>query len=107
MNTGSKAQYEAWAEIIKALAHPTRLFIVEELSKGERCVCELTRMVGADTSTVSKHLTVMKNAGIVSDEKRGTQVYYNLLCPCVLNFIACVNTVLKTSVERQLELVKK
>ena len=107
MDTGNKERYEAWAEIIKALAHPTRLFFVEELSKGERCVCELTRMVGADTSTVSKHLAVMKNAGIVGDEKRGTQVYYNLRCPCVLNFIACVNTVLKTNVERQLGLVKK
>ena len=107
MDTGNKERYEAWAEIIKALAHPTRLFFVEELYKGERSVCELTRMVGADTSTVSKHLAVMKNAGIVGDEKRGTQVYYNLRCPCVLNFIACVNTVLKTNVERQLGLVKK
>ncbi len=107
MDTGTRARYVAWAEIIKALAHPTRLFMVEELAKGTRCVCELTSMVGADTSTVSKHLAILKHVGIVHDEKRGTQVYYNLQCPCVLNFIACVNTVLKSNVERQLELVKE
>ena len=106
MDDGARERYAAWAEIIKAMAHPTRLFVVEELSKGERCVCELTGMIGADTSTVSKHLAILKNAGIVQDEKRGTQVYYNLRCPCVLDFVACVNTVLKSNVERQLELVK-
>jgi len=105
MEDGSRARYAAWAEIIKAMAHPTRLFIVDELSKGERCVCELTEMIGADTSTVSKHLAIMKNAGIVQDEKRGTQVYYSLKCPCVLDFIGCVNTVIKSNVECQLELV--
>ena len=53
------AIYEAQATIIKAMAHPTRLMIIEELSKQEHCVCELTEMVGADTSTVSKHLSVL------------------------------------------------
>jgi len=107
MDAGTRARYVAWAEIIKALAHPTRLFVVEELAKGERCVCELTGMVGADTSTVSKHLSILKNAGIVQDEKRGTQVYYSLKCPCVLDFVTCVNAVLKSSVEERLELVKE
>ena len=54
--------------VIKALAHPTRLFIVEELVEGPRCVCELTAMVGDDISTVSRHLAVLRNAGIVDDE---------------------------------------
>ena len=57
---------------MKALAHPSRLFIVDELSRsGERCVCELTEMVGADMSTVSRHLAMLKGAGIIEDEKRG------------------------------------
>ena len=64
-----KPQHEARAKIIKALAHPSRLFIIEELSKHERCVGELTDMIGADASTVSKHLSVLKNAGLVTDEK--------------------------------------
>jgi ArsR family transcriptional regulator len=78
------------------MAHPTRLFIVEELSSGERCVCDLTEMVGADISTVSKHLSLLKNAGIVEDDKRGTQVFYSLKVPCVLNFFTCVESVLES-----------
>ena len=107
MEANKQALYEARAKIIKAMAHPTRLFIVEELSHKKICVCELTEMIGADVSTVSKHLSVLKNAGIVNDEKRGTQVYYNLRMPCVLNFFTCVESVLKTTAREQLQLLKK
>ena len=96
MDQKNKARFEARARIIKAMAHPTRLFIVEELSRRKRCVNELTRMIGADMSTVSKHLTVLKNAGIVADEKEGTKVHYSLRVPCILDFFSCVETVLKS-----------
>jgi len=105
MNPKVQAQYEARAKIIKALAHPSRLFIVEELKKSEWCVNELTDMIGADISTVSKHLTVLKNAGLVIDEKRGNCIYYHLRVPCILDFIGCVETVLETSAQDQLERV--
>jgi len=85
---------KARAAVYKALGHPTRLFIVEELSRGERCVCELTAMVGADISTVSKHLSVLKQVGLVDDEKRGAQVFYRLLVPCVLTSFGCIDRVL-------------
>lgn len=88
------------------MAHPTRLFIVDELSRGERCVCELTDMVGADISTVSKHLTVLKNAGILRDEKRGSQVWYSLRCPCVMSFFNCVEEVITTTAEEELQNTK-
>jgi ArsR family transcriptional regulator len=88
MDKKTKARYEARARIIKAMALPTRLFIVDQLSRGEKCCCELTQMVGSDTSTVSKHLLVLKSARIVSDDKRGLQVYYSLKMPCVMNFSA-------------------
>ena len=100
-----KKLYDARARVIKAMAHPTRLFIVEELSSGERCVCDLTEMVGADVSTVSKHLSLLKNAGIVEDDKRGTQVFYSLKVPCVLNFFTCVESVLK-SARNELVMIK-
>jgi DNA-binding transcriptional ArsR family regulator len=87
------------ARVLKALAHPTRLFFVEELAKGERCVCELTAMVGADISTVSKHLSLLKNAGIVDDEKRGLQVFYRLKTPCVMNFFRCVTDVRRAGIK--------
>lgn len=96
MDAKAKAKYETRARIIKAMAHPTRLFIVDELAKnGERCVCELTEMVGVDMSTVSRHLAVLKGEGIVEDDKRGMQVYYRLRVRCVLNFFECVESVLK------------
>ncbi|NLX05403.1 MAG: winged helix-turn-helix transcriptional regulator [Phycisphaerae bacterium] len=107
MDARTQAKFEAKARVIKAMAHPTRLFLVDELSKGERCVCELTAMVGADISTVSKHLTVLKEVGIVQDEKRGTQVYYRLRMPCVLNFFKCVESVMTSAAKEQLELAER
>ncbi len=91
----TRARVEARATVMKALAHPTRLFIVDQLALGERCVCELTEMVGADVSTVSKHLAVLKKAGVVRDERRGQQVFYRLRVPCILNFFGCVEAVLE------------
>lgn len=105
MDPKKQARYEARAKIIKAMAHPTRLFIVDELSRGEKCVCELTEMVGADMSTVSRHLGILKNVGVIRDAKRGAQVFYSLRVPCVLNFFTCVESVLETAAREQLDLV--
>ncbi len=107
MDRKKQALFEARARIIKAMAHPTRLFIVDELSRGQRCVYELTEMIGADTSTVSKHLSVLKNVGIIADEKRGLEVYYRLRVPCVLNFFSCVESVIRTTAKEQMALIKK
>ena len=90
MKADQEKQLEARARIMKAMAHPTRLFIIEELSRGERCVAEITGMVDADISTVSKHLSVLKQAGLVMDEKRGTSIYYHLRVSCVMDFMCCV-----------------
>lgn len=90
MNIRRKQGLEEKAEVFKALAHPTRILFVETLAKGERCVCDLTALVDADISTVSKHLAVLRRAGIVSDEKRGNMVFYALAAPCVLDFLRCV-----------------
>lgn len=98
--------YQARAKIIKALAHPSRLMIVDFLANGPRCVCEVRDVVGSDQSTVSKHLAVLKNAGILKDEKRGLQVYYELKCPCVMKFIDCIEEVMKTDYEAIRELVR-
>ncbi|MCZ7635889.1 MAG: metalloregulator ArsR/SmtB family transcription factor [Verrucomicrobia bacterium] len=87
------ARYKAQAQVLKALAHPSRLLMVEELSHGERCVCELAGMVGAQMPTVSRHLAQLKHAGIVEDDKRGAQVFYRLKTPCVMNFFQCVSSV--------------
>lgn len=90
MTARTQAEFKAQARILKALAHPTRLFIVHELSRGERCVCELTDMIGVEMPTVSRHLSLLRNAGILEDEKRGAQVFYRLRMPCVMNFFNCL-----------------
>ncbi len=95
MTAAAQTKYKNQARIIKALAHPTRLFIVDELARGERCVCELTDMIGVEMPTVSRHLGVLKSAGILEDDKRGLQVFYRLRVPCVLNFFNCVKAVQK------------
>jgi len=100
MNKRTRAKFEARAAIIKAMAHPTRLFIVDELSRKERCVCELAEMVGADVSTVSKHISLLRNAGIVAQERRGNQIFCSLRVPCVLGFFSCVESVLRGERER-------
>ena len=106
MDPRMQARYEARADIIKAMAHPSRLFIVDELARSkEKCVCALTEMIGADMSTVSKHLTILTSAGIVADEKRGSQVYYRLRVPCVLGFFGCVESVMKSNAKQQQKLL--
>lgn len=107
MDAKMKQKYEARARVIKAMAHPSRLFIVDELSRGERCVCELRDMIGADISTVSKHLSVLKDAGIVEDDKRGLQVFYCLRVPCILNFFGCVEDVLVANARRGAAVAKR
>ena len=91
--------YKQKATIIKAMAHPSRLMMIDALAEGERCVCDLQRLVGSDLSTVSKHLSVMKSAGIVADRKEGLKVFYRLRVPCVLRFFDCVEAVLRSNSE--------
>lgn len=78
------------AAILKSLAHPSRLLIIEMLEEAPRCVGELTEAIGADITTVSKHLSVMKRAGLVRDEKHGTYSEYSLVCDCVTHMIDCI-----------------
>ena len=107
MNRKQFAKYNARAKIIKALGHPARLLIVDELAQhGERCVCELTELVGTDMSTVSRHLSQLKNAGIVTDEKRGTLVYYSLRVKCLTKFFSCIEAVLEQNARSHQQLVE-
>ena len=67
------------------------MLIVDALGRGEHCVADLTKLVGLDISTVSNHLSVLRSVGIVADERRGTQVFYTLKNPCVLNIFCCLD----------------
>jgi ArsR family transcriptional regulator len=106
MNRARYAKLTIQANVLKAMAHPSRLCILEELAQKERCVCELTEMIGADMSTVSKHLTVLKQAGIVADEKRGAMVFYRLRVPCLGKLFETVESVLACSARELAEATK-
>ena len=105
-NAETRARFAARAKIVKALAHPTRLFLVDQLSRKETCVCKLADMVGDDISTVSRHLSLLKNAGLVADEKRGNQVFYRLVCPCLLELFDCIEATLQTATRAQIKLAR-
>ncbi|BBB32613.1 ArsR family transcriptional regulator [Thermotomaculum hydrothermale] len=107
MKEKEKFKSELLANIMKALAHPTRAFIVLELERKELCVCDLTEKIDADVSTVSKHLSVLKKAGIVKSEKRGLQFFYSLVTPCVLNFFLCVEEKLKRDLKRKSDFLEE
>jgi predicted transcriptional regulator len=92
-NQPAVAKFKSQARVFKALGHAGRLLMLDELSRGERCVCELAALVGSEMPTVSRHLAQLRNAGIVDDEKRGAQVFYRLVTPCVMNFFECVASV--------------
>lgn len=84
-----KTNYQEEAEVFKALAHPTRLFIIHAINENKLSVKELTEMVGIDISTMSKHLDILKRHKIIKGEKEKNFVYYSLAIPCVLDFMTC------------------
>ncbi len=96
MNTKRKNQLDAPAAVLKAMAHPARLLVLEELAGGEQCVCDLQTKIGSDMSTVSKHLTVLKTAGLIEARRAGMNVFYTLTTPCINNFFDCIETVLSS-----------
>lgn len=90
MTGAIRARYEKHTRIMRALAHPVRLFILEKLASGERNVSQLTGMVGLEMATVSRHLSLLKSAGLIKHEKRGAQVFYRVAAHCVLKVFDCV-----------------
>jgi len=106
MTQAERARCEARSKILKAMAHPTRLLILERLSERSYCVNELTRIVGADVSTVSRHLSVLRHAGIISDRKEGSRVTYSLEAACLMRFIGCVEAVMEKNAKRQMACLK-
>src|SRR3990172_89348 len=97
--------FERQAEIAKAVAHPLRIAIVNFLKDGEQCVCDIAEHVGAERSNVSRHLSVMVNAGVLEYRKEGLKVIYRLKCVCILDFFSCVTGILKQQAEENKRLL--
>lgn len=106
MQDRHKRSIAAQAKIFKALGHPSRLLMVDALRDGEKCVCELRELVGADMSTISRHLSLLREAGIVASEKRGTSIYYHLKLSCLGSFLECTSKAVQQKAREQLEMLK-
>jgi len=98
-------KYVARARVAKALAHPTRLLILDAISQGEKCVCELVELAGVDQSTVSKHLAILKQAGIIVDRREGPRTFYRPRICCLQPMWECIETVLRENLKAQQEAV--
>ena len=92
---------EIRAKIMKAMAHAVRLMMIEFLKKREHSFSEIFDLFQLDKSTVSKHLLVLKEAGIISSRKDGLEMYYKLEVPCVTDFFTCVTAVIESNVKKQ------
>lgn len=73
---------------------------MELLLNGEQCVNELTEAAGCDITTASKHLAVMKKAGLLVCDKRGLQVFYRIACPCFVEFFRCIDLITSSQTPR-------
>jgi len=106
MNKSKQLLYEKQAEIAKAIAHPLRIAIVNFLADGEQCVCDIAEYVGSERSNVSRHLSVMVNAGLLEYRKEGLKVIYRLKCACIVDFFSCVTGVLRQQAKENEKLLR-
>ena len=100
------SQAKIRSEILKALAHPVRVLIVHALTGGDRCVCELNALVDIDQSNISRHLAVLKRAGIIADRRDGMRVFYRLQTPCILKAFECAVEVVRSETKKRKLLLK-
>jgi DNA-binding transcriptional ArsR family regulator len=101
MDSNEKERLKLKSDVFKAMGHPLRLGIIEFLRDGEKCVCEIVEHVGTEISNVSKHLSVLKKAGILNDRRDGLRMMYSLTMPCALDFARCVEGVVIRRLEDQ------
>ena len=106
LNKKKQLLFQKQAEIAKAIAHPLRVAIVDFLKDGEQCVCDIAERIGSERSNVSRHLSVMVNAGVLEYRKEGLKVIYELKTPCMLEFFSCVTSVLKQQAKKNEKLLK-
>jgi ArsR family transcriptional regulator len=99
--------YKIKADILRALAHPVRLKIVDFLCKGEKCVCEIVKITGAERTGISKHLSILQKADILESRKEGLWIYYKLKMACATDFLCCAEEIIKKQAKARMNLIKK
>lgn len=105
MDEQTRTRLQFRADIFKALAHPMRLLMLEKLKERPRCVCELAAEIGIDKSVASKHLSQLKNVGLIGDSRRGTLVEYRLVAACVLETASCAERTILQARRKRLDAI--
>jgi ArsR family transcriptional regulator len=96
---------ELKADILKALAQPTRLRILELLREGERCICEIVPALNGEQSNISRHISLMQKSRIVTTRKDGVKVMVKVRDPRVFDILDKVNVILKNQMKEQEKLI--
>ncbi len=94
-------------DVLKALAQPTRLKILDFLREGERCVCEIFPAIGEEQSNTSRHLNMMLSAGVLSRRKDGLKIYYVIKHPQIVEILDIVTIIVKWEIGGRHNLLKK
>lgn len=107
LNPRTRALHARSAEILKGVAHPLRIGVVDFLKDGERCVCDIAEHLSSERSNVSRHLAVMHKAGVLRSRKEGLMVYYSLRTPCILKFLTCAHRALKHNASEEAKVLSR
>lgn len=92
---------ELKAEILKALAQPTRLKILECLREGERCICEIVPAINGEQSNISRHISVMQKSHLISTRKDGVKVMVKVRDPEIFQILDRISAILKKQIREQ------
>jgi DNA-binding transcriptional ArsR family regulator len=96
---------ELKAEVLKVLAQPTRLKILELLRNGERCICEIVPAINGEQSNISKHISLMQKCHLITTRKDGVKVMVNVKDPRVFEILDKVSAILKNQMKEQEKLL--
>jgi ArsR family transcriptional regulator len=98
---------ELKAAILKAMAQPTRLKILESLRSGEKCICEIVPTINGEQSNISRHISMMQKSHLVTTRKDGVKVMVNVKDPKVFEVLDKVSAILKTRLKEQEKLLNQ
>jgi len=98
---------ELKADILKALAQPTRLKILELLRNGERCICEIVPAINGEQSNISRHISLMQKSHLVTTRKDGVKVMVKVSDPKVFEILDSISLLLKKQIVETGKLIHK
>jgi DNA-binding transcriptional ArsR family regulator len=94
------------SEVLKAMAQPTRLKILELLRNGERCICEIVPAINGEQSNISRHISLMQKSHLITTRKDGVKVMVKVRDPRVFEILDTVGFFLKTQMQEQTRLMR-